>query len=310
MPPKSSVLIRASLGLGALVLFNNLMAARSERRHPPRGRFIEVDGVRLHYLDRGDGPPVVLIHGNGAMAEDWEASTVFARLATDHRVIAFDRPGFGYSKRPRDRIWTAGRQAELIAEAMRLLRVGPATVAGHSWGAIVALELALQRPEQVSRLVLLSGFYYPEARSDVALMSGTAIPLLGDVVAHTIVPPVGWLLRNPMFRAMFGPAPVATRFRTRFPYGLSLRPAQVRATAKDAGLMIPAVLALYGRIPGPTMPVAIMAGTGDMIVDFNRHSSRLHAALPDSTLHRLAGSGHMIQYSEPGEVARLIAGLE
>ncbi len=305
-----SILLRASLALGALALMNRAFTIYNERRHPARGRFIEVDGVRLHYIQRGSGTPIVLIHGNGSMAEDWEASTVFARLATDHRVIAFDRPGFGYTARPFDRVWTAGRQAGLLAEAMRRLGVGPAIVVGHSWGGIVALELALQQPQQVSRLVLLSGIFYPEARADVALMSGTAIPLLGDITAHTVSPPLAWLLRNKMFRHLFAPAPVPFRFRDRFPFGLSLRPAQIRAMAKDTALLMPATFVLGSRVPTLDMPVAIMAGTGDRVVDFGRHSARLHADIRGSTLHPVDGGGHMIHYSAPGEVARVIAGAD
>lgn len=308
MPAKRSTLIRASLALAALAVFNHAMAARSERKHPPRGRFIDVDGVRMHYLQSGEGPPVILLHGNGATAEDWEASGVFARLTIDHQVIAFDRPGFGYTTRPRGRVWTIARQAELIAEAMRRLGVGPAIVAGHSLGSIVALELALRHPEQVSRLVLLSGFFYPEARADVALMSGTALPVLGDVVAHTISPPLGWLFRRKVFRAVFSPAPVTSRFGAKLPFGLSLRPAQIRASAVDAAMIIPATLLLRGRIQHVTMPVAIMAGSGDRVVDFERHSGRLHTEIPASTLHPLEGVGHMIHHTSPGEVARVIAG--
>jgi hypothetical protein len=69
---------------------------------------IEVDGVRLHYSDRGAGQPVVLVHGNAVAGDDWNTSGVADLLLRDgHRVIAFDRPGFGHSGRPRGRAWTA-----------------------------------------------------------------------------------------------------------------------------------------------------------------------------------------------------------
>src|SRR4051812_9937225 len=94
---------------GALAVGNYLLARRSERRHPPEGSFLVVDGVRLHYSDRGAGTPVVLIHGNAVTGADWNRSGVADLLLRDHRVIMFDRPGFGYSDRPRGRIWTAAR---------------------------------------------------------------------------------------------------------------------------------------------------------------------------------------------------------
>src|SRR6201986_548983 len=83
--------------LGGLAVFNHRQAQRAERRYPARGRFLEVSGVRLHYLERGEGPPVVLLHGNGATAEEFEAAGLIDRLSVNHGVLAFDRPGFGYS---------------------------------------------------------------------------------------------------------------------------------------------------------------------------------------------------------------------
>src|SRR5215203_5762483 len=74
--------------------------------HPP-GRFVEVDGLRVHYFVKGKGRPVVLIHGNGTMAEDFVICGLVDQLAKRYRVIAVDRPGFGHTERPRHRVWTA-----------------------------------------------------------------------------------------------------------------------------------------------------------------------------------------------------------
>ena len=68
---------------------------------------MEVDGVRLHYSDRGEGPPVLLLHGNAVTGDDYNTSGVVERLMANYRVVIFDRPGFGYSERPRWRFWTA-----------------------------------------------------------------------------------------------------------------------------------------------------------------------------------------------------------
>lgn len=103
--------------LAALAVANHVMARRAEQRHPPKGAFLEVDGVRLHYSDRGHGSPVVLIHGNMVTGEDYDTSGVAEILLETHRVIIFDRPGFGHSDRPHDRIWTADQQADLLHQA-------------------------------------------------------------------------------------------------------------------------------------------------------------------------------------------------
>ena len=94
----------AAAALGALALVNRARAEKARRDNPPIGRFLEVGGTRLHYLERGSGPPLLLIHGNGTMIEDWIISGVLDELAKTNRVIAIDRPGFGHTDRPRHRV--------------------------------------------------------------------------------------------------------------------------------------------------------------------------------------------------------------
>ena len=148
-------------GLAGAAWISHRQARNAERRHLPLGRFITVKGVRLHYVERGRGPAVVFIHGNGAMVDDFIISGVFGLAAEKYRAIVFDRPGFGHSERPGDRRWTASAQAALLPEMFKLLGIDRAIVVGHSWGTLVALALALDHPRLVSGLVLASGYYFP-----------------------------------------------------------------------------------------------------------------------------------------------------
>src|SRR5579863_637761 len=166
----------AAAGIGAAVL-NWRLTKKAERRNPPVGRFITVKGVRLHYVDRGTGTPLVLLHGNGSMIEDFQSSGLIDLAAMKYRVIAFDRPGFGHSDRPRTTIWTPEAQADLIATALTEIGVARAIILGHSWGTLVALAFAIKYPQEVEALVLASGYYYPNARADVVILSPPAIPL-------------------------------------------------------------------------------------------------------------------------------------
>ena len=95
----TSIATGAALALTALV--NYRLAKKAERDNPPIGRFVELDGVRLHFVERGEGEPLVLLHGNGSMLEDFESSGLIDMAAAEYRVIAFDRPGHGHSERPR-----------------------------------------------------------------------------------------------------------------------------------------------------------------------------------------------------------------
>ncbi len=128
--------------LAAMALVNRHLANKAERDNPAAGRFLDVDGVRLHYVERGSGEPLVLLHGNGSMIEDFESSGLIDLAARDHRVIVFDRPGFGHSDRPRNVVCTQDALAELIKHALKRLGVSNAIVFRHSWGASVAVALA------------------------------------------------------------------------------------------------------------------------------------------------------------------------
>jgi pimeloyl-ACP methyl ester carboxylesterase len=312
VPTKSSAspitlgrVLGAAAGVLAATAVTNLALAReAERSHPPEGKFITIDGMRLHYIERGTGPVIVLLHGNGAMAGDFVLSGLFDLLAKDYRVIAFDRPGFGYSERPRRRIWTADAQAAIFHEALLRLDVPRAVVVGHSWGTLVALALALRDQVRTAGLVLLSGYYYPGVRADAAVLSWPAIPVLGDLLRYTISPILGRLMAPMVYRKLFAPAPVSTRFENEFPLELAVRPSQIRASAAETALMIPGAASLADHYS--ELSIQIMAGRGDKIVSSDRQSGRLSAALPQNTFRDVPDTGHMLHHIVPEEVAAVI----
>lgn len=291
----------AGLGLLASWLMVRAKSRRAERDHPPAGSFITVDGVKLHYLERGEGPVLVLLHGNGVDATDWEHSGLLDAAAERYRVIAFDRPGFGYSERPRSTVWTPDRQARLLHHALQELNVDSAIVAGHSWGTLVALNMGLQVPDFVRALVLVSGYYYPSVRMDVMVGAPPAIPLVGDALRYTVAPLAGRLIWPAAVGRAFAPLPVSERFRAVSPW-MSLRPGQLRANAADSSLMVPAAISLARRFGRLKVPVQILSGTQDGVCDYAHNAERLHAALRHSELSVTPGVGHMLHYAEPGKV--------
>jgi pimeloyl-ACP methyl ester carboxylesterase len=292
----------AILALTAVV--NRHFARKAQRDNPPQGRFIDVDGVRLHYLDRGSGRPLVLFHGNGSMIQDFQSSGLIDLAAENYRVIVFDRPGFGHTLRPRNVVWSPEVQADLFRKALDRLGIQRAIVLGHSWGAFVAVALAVKHPSFVEALVLASGYYFPTVRTDVAISSVPAIPVLGDIVSYTVSPIVTRLIWPAILRKIFGPRPVPAKFAG-FPREMAVRPSQIRATAAEAALMVPAAFAAsktYGELE---MPTIILAGEDDRLVEIGQ-SARLHDEVRQSKFRRIAGAGHMIQQSATSEVMAAI----
>ncbi|HEY0183340.1 MAG TPA: alpha/beta hydrolase [Rhodopila sp.] len=266
---------------------------------------MQVDGVRLHYTDRGEGSPVVLIHGNAVSGDDWNTSGVAELLLKTHRVIIFDRPGFGHSERPRGHLWTASQQAELLYKALHQLGVQRPVVVGHSWGTIVALALAQRYRTAAAGLVLLSGYYFWTLRPDALLVTTSALPILGDLLRYTVLPVLGWLQMPALKWAMFSPARVPARFQAEYSPALALRPSQIRATSMDGALMIPGVLALRRGYADLALPVIIIAGDGDKIV-FKRRSEQLRDSIPGSILEIVKHAGHMVHHLVPRQVAEAV----
>jgi pimeloyl-ACP methyl ester carboxylesterase len=306
---KTSSLVAASAitiaALAASAVINRHLANKAERENPPEGRFLDVDGVRLHYVESGAGDAVVLLHGNGSMIQDFKSSGLIDLVAKDYRVIVFDRPGFGHSERPRNVVWTPDAQAELINAALTQLGISKAVILGHSWGASVAVAMGLKYPGMVRGLVLASGYYYPTVRPDVVAMGTPALPIVGDLLSQTISPLLSRAVWPLMLKKVFGPKSVPDKFHA-FPKEMALRPSQIRASAAESALMIPGAFEQRGKYGDLQMPIVIIAGEDDRLVDIDSQSARLHADVPQSRIHRLAGNGHMIQQTATDEVMSAI----
>ena len=295
----------AASALAIAALINRRLAKSAEAANPPAGRFLTIDGVRLHYVERGSGPALVLLHGNGSMIQDFDSSGLIDLAAKTYRVIVFDRPGFGHSERPRNVVWTPDAQAGLIKSALDRLGVSQAVVLGHSWGASVAVALALKYPSLVQGLVLASGYYYPTLRPDVVALSAPAMPLFGDVLRYTISPLVSRMMWPLLMAKIFGPRSVPQKF-SGFPKEMAVRPSQIRASAAESALMIPDAIHFLGEYADLKMPVVIVAGDEDRLVDIDAQSKRLHRDIVQSRFHRVPSTGHMVHQTATGVVMSAI----
>ena len=149
--------------------------------------------------------------------------------------------------------------------------------------------------------MLASGNYIPTARGDVVAQSGPAVPGLGDILAYTLAPLLSRLMWPVMLGKMFGPRSVPQKFQG-FPKEMAVRPSQIRAGAAEAALMIPAAFTLsksYGEL---TLPIVIVAGEDDRIINIDEQSGRLHSEVKQSKMLRVLGAGHMVQQSATDQV--------
>jgi pimeloyl-ACP methyl ester carboxylesterase len=282
----------------------NWQARAAERQHPPVGEFITVNGVRLHYLDVGEGPAVVLLHGNSSMVQDFALSIV-GPLARTHRVIAFDRPGFGYSDRPKDVVWTPEAQAALLRDALDRLGIDRPVILGHSWAAAIALCFALDYADEITGVVVESGYYYPHRRPDAAISAINAKPVIGWIGRNTWSPVMGAIFGKAMVKGMFSPNPIPPAYAA-FPAKLALRPSHLRAGAEEAATMRRWALRTWRHYPEIDVPVMILAGTKDRLAGYRNHAIRLHHDILSSRLKLWPGTGHMLHHVHPGGVIAAI----
>lgn len=297
------------LTLAGSAIVNKTLAARAEQQSPPLGRFIQVAGIRVHYLERGIGPAIVLLHGNASMVEDFIVSGLFDRLAVSHRVIAFDRPGCGHSDRPDDRNWTVQAQAALLAQAAGMLGVESPIVVGHSFGTLVALAWALDRPDEIAGLALLSGYYFPTQRVDSMMQRVIGLPGISAFLTNTLLPIQGRLTGALGNQLIFAPAKPTQAFLDDTPFAMMLRPGALAASVADGAQLPGAAASLCGRYGELMLPMLIAWGSGDKLVGQHAQSERLATELPHAAALCLPGVGHMVHHSAPEQIADAIEAL-
>jgi pimeloyl-ACP methyl ester carboxylesterase len=292
------LLLAAVAILGAARAMTAVQAARIEAAHPPSGRFVEVEGGKLHVLELGaaashDPLPIVLVHGASGNLEDLRLA-LGERLAASRRVILVDRPGLGWSDRPGGAADASpARQAALIAQALDRIGVARFVLLGHSLGGAVACALALAFPARVAGLVLLAPVTHPWKGGLAWYNAILSTPVLGPLFAHTIAVPLALLLLDRGVTEVFAPQPAPPDYVRRAAIRLLLRPAQFVANAQDIGALKAFVTAQAPRYGEISAPAVILTGSADTTVSPHIHARAMASAVPHARLIMLLGIGHM-----------------
>jgi pimeloyl-ACP methyl ester carboxylesterase len=141
--------------------------------------FADIDGVRVHYQEKGTGTPLVLLHGFSSSTYSWK--DVFEPLAKSYRVIAVDLKGFGFSGKP-DGDYSRRAQAILVAHLLDHLKIEKAWLAGNSMGGEVSLNFALQNPQRVAGLILIDSAGVSVSGANSLAPVYARIPFVGPVL--------------------------------------------------------------------------------------------------------------------------------
>ncbi|MDP5276489.1 alpha/beta fold hydrolase [Chengkuizengella axinellae] len=291
-----------------LFVLNRIVVYRAETKFPSTGEFIEVDDIKLHYYKKGDGRPVIFLHGGILCAEDF--NNVLDLAKDDYQVIAFDRMGYGYSQRSKKEKITPMVQADILHKAIKKMNIKNPILVGHSWSGLLVLSYALNYPKELAGIVLLApGAYaerYPAGKGD--LLSKIVItPIIGKLFLHILLVPLGQLMVNVMLKPTFKPDSVPLKYQQRVK-ALWLRPNHFKANREDIISFVPAAKKLSIHYHKINVPTQIVIGEKDPF-DTKEDSYQLYNDIPHSNLIECPNAGHMLPQAHPKAVIKALEKL-
>lgn len=302
----AGLLLLAVLGIASLVLATLWIAAKTERLVPPVGKFIEVDGNRIHYVDQGEGLPIVFLHGLGAQLHHFR-HTLFGRLGAGYRLIALDRPGAGYSVRASGATGRLPEQAEIVRRFIEALRLEKPLVVGHSLGGAIALTLAVEHPEAISGIALLAPLTHMEAGGREKFGS-LYIPsrLWRWIMSYTVAIPTSLRYARPTMEFIFAPQVLPGDYMVGGGGWLGLRPAHFYAMSSDVVAIerdLGRIEKRYGEI---AMPAGILFGDADRVTTFHTQGAPMRSRIEGLDFELVEGMGHMPQFVAPERIVAFI----
>jgi pimeloyl-ACP methyl ester carboxylesterase len=299
------VFLAALLIAGYFVLTTRRIAARAERLVPASGKFIDVGGNRIHYVETGEGRPIVFVHGLGGQLHHFR-HPMFPMLP-GYRLIALDRPGSGYSVRAAGATARLPEQAEVVAGFIRALGLEKPLLVGHSLGGAVTLTVALNHADAISGIVVLAPLTHMEDEIRAEFRS-LYIPskLKRWLITQTMAVPTSLKYARQTLDFVFGPQKWPEDYIVDGGGMLGLRPSHLYATSSDIVAIekdLREIEARYGEIQ---MPAALMFGTADRVLDHKRHGAPMRDKVAGLDFDLAEGQGHMLQFMARERVAELI----
>lgn len=268
---------------------------------PPADRTIGLAaGTALSALDRGSGPPLVLVHGLPGCGHDW-SPLVDALAERGHRVIAYDRAGYGRSDPRRAGAYTVDENARDLLALLESEDLRDATVVGWSYGGGTAIRAAILDPARIARLVLIgSAGPWADAPEDPALFavlfSKPAMDWMGAV------PPVARALQAAISAQAFAPEPVPPWWAAQLAANLG-SPHTAHAYRQEGALFAWS----EDLDPSPIdRPILVIHGAEDRLVPL-QVGHGLHRSAREGRLAVVEGAGHMLPVTRPALLADQIA---
>lgn len=286
--------------LGASHLKTRKLARDAAAQVPAVGEFCDTARGRIHYIDIGprDAQPLVMIHGLSGQLQHFTYALT-EPLAKDFRIIALDRPGCGYSTRPSDSMARLPEQAQILQEFLDRLGIHDPVLVGHSLGGAVALAMALQSPNKIRGLALISPLTHPSEQGADAF-KGLIVhtSLMRHLMAQTVAVPTAHRTAAPVLDQIFAPEACPDDFLIKAGGALGFRPQGFTAASADASFLYPAIEQQAVRYAAELRtPGAVLFGTEDAILDPQKQGKIMESfGLP---CQMATERGHMLPITAP-----------
>ena len=262
----------------------------------------EIDGSTVNYVELGEGPPIVFVHGLGGCWQNWLENLPY--FAQHHRVIAVDLPGFGRSELPRGEI-SIPNYGRFIDSLLRRLGVERATLVGNSMGGFVSTEVAISFPTWVEKLVLVSAAGAHELPGKVNSRQALRAASISQPLTDAVIKRAEFLARRPRGRRlMLG---MVCRYPERLSAAMTMEMiAGAGKPAFDDALHSIFSYDFRDRLGEVSAPALIIWGRNDMVVPV-RCADIYERALPDSRKLIMESTGHVAMIERAHTFNRTVA---
>ncbi|MBW1794406.1 MAG: alpha/beta hydrolase [Deltaproteobacteria bacterium] len=258
------------------------------------GEFVKLGTVKVHYIRKGRGRPLILIHGIFSSSFVWHKN--IEDLSNFFDVIALDLKGYGYSDKPADGKYSREDFRQFLIGFMDAIQVKKATIVGHSWGGGLAIDFSTRFPQRTEKVVLINSVGYPFKSSPAGWfinVPGAAKLLLGFANAKTFEK----ILKKYIF---FNPQLV-----TKEEVEGWVRPYFVKGAAHAALQLRTYDFDMTQSIRTMTHPTLIIWGREDRCLPL-KLAERFKQDIRNSSLKIIPNSGHNPQEEQPTKVKDLI----
>jgi len=280
-----------------------------EKRYPPVGKFVSVEGRELHIVDvpaiTDEKTAVLFIHGaSGNLLDQMHAFR--PSLEGRRRMLFVDRPGHGYSQRGKESANSPSGQAASFAQMLDQLAIDQAIVVCHSLGCASAAAMAVHHPDKIKGLVFLAPATHSWPGGVTWYYSVASMPVIGWLFTELLSLPAGLASINAGVASVFEPDKAPDGYAERMAAPLVLRPVNFRNNARDVAGLKAAVAGLQDRYKEISKPTIIITGDRDDVVLAAIHSKGLERDIANSQLIVGEGVGHKPDYVMTKQVLEAI----